>query len=142
MNEIRWKQRFQNFDKAYGLLHSALNDKDYQTLSELEQEGVIQRFEYTFELAWKTLKDYLLFSGVSLEKITPRETIKQGFAAGVIEDGQCWIDMLEHRNQMSHTYNRDVFEQAIKAINDRYLQALDQVYTLLKKKSQDSWTLD
>ena len=61
--EVRWKQRFQNFSRAYNLLNSVLEENDIDDLSNLEQEGVIQRFEYTYELAWKTLKDYLEYNG-------------------------------------------------------------------------------
>lgn len=70
-------------------------EKDVDEMSDLEKEGVVQRFEYTFELAWKTLKDYLVYSGVVLDQITPRKVIKEAFAAKIIDDGQIWIDMLE-----------------------------------------------
>ncbi len=90
--DIRWKQRFGNLDRAYTLLRSALEEKRPDQLSDLEQEGVILRFEYTYELAWKTMKDYLEENGVVLEEITPRSVIKEAFAARIIPDGQVWID--------------------------------------------------
>ena len=93
-NDIRWKQRLENFERAFLLLKEAF-EKDPAEMSDLEKEGVIQRFEYTFELAWKTLHDYLVYSGVSFDQITPRSIIKQAFAAKIIKDGQTWMDMLE-----------------------------------------------
>jgi nucleotidyltransferase substrate binding protein (TIGR01987 family) len=104
-------------------------------LSDLEKEGVIQRFEYTFELAWKTLKDYLVYSGVAFDQITPRSVIKQAFTARIIADGQTWIDMLEQRNAMSHTYDNETFETVFRNIAERYMAALEQVYTWLKQKT-------
>ena len=73
---IRWKQRFENFERAYLLLREAF-EKDPAAMSDLEKEGVIQRFEYTFELAWKTLKDYLVYSGVVFDQITPRSGVRR-----------------------------------------------------------------
>lgn len=80
MTDIRWKQRFQNYSKAYNLLKEALEAKELSEYSDLEKEGIAQRYEYTFELAWKVLKDYLLYSGINLEQITPRSVIKEAFA--------------------------------------------------------------
>ncbi|MDJ0763825.1 MAG: nucleotidyltransferase substrate binding protein [Myxococcota bacterium] len=134
METPRWKQRLENFEKAYVLLQDAFRN-DISTLSDLEKEGVIQRFEYTFELAWKTLKDYLTHSGILLEQITPRSVIKAAFAAKIIQNGQLWIDMLKRRNLMSHVYERDTFEATIERIGAAYLDAFDQVFTLLKEKS-------
>jgi nucleotidyltransferase substrate binding protein (TIGR01987 family) len=133
--EIRWKQRFQSFENALLKLREALA-LPLGSLSELEEEGIIQRFEYTFELAWKMLKDYLLYSGVALDPITPRNVIKQAFAAGVIKNGQQWIDMLDHRNLMSHTYSRASFEAAIAAIRKSYGPVLEETYQSLKGNSQ------
>ncbi len=104
-------------------------------LSDLEKEGAIQRFEYTFELAWKTLKDYLIYSGIIFDQITPRAVIKQAFAARIIEDGQIWIEMLEQRNLMSHTYNREIFETVFCSIAERYVGALEQVFRWLKEEA-------
>jgi nucleotidyltransferase substrate binding protein (TIGR01987 family) len=100
--DIRWKQRFQNFDRAFGLLRVTLKDGP-DSLNQLEKEGVIQRFEFSFELAWKTLKDYMEHGGFVFATITPRQVIKDAFAAKILKDGQVWIDMLDHRNLLSHT---------------------------------------
>ncbi len=131
--DIRWHQRFDNFEKALALLKEAF-EKDVAAMSDLEKEGVVQRFEYTFELAWKTLKDYLIFNGVSFDQITPKSVIKQAFAAKIITDGQIWIDMLEERNLMSHTYSNESFESVFDNIANRYLAVLEQTYKWLKKQ--------
>jgi nucleotidyltransferase substrate binding protein (TIGR01987 family) len=87
--ETRWKQRFTNLIKAYRQLENA--NKRFSELSVLEKEGLVQRFEYTFELSWKTLKDYLESQGSPVQ--FPRDVIKEAFSAGVIEDGETWMDM-------------------------------------------------
>lgn len=125
--DIRWKQRFQNFDRAFVLLRKALENGP-ESLSLLEKEGVIQRFEYSFELAWKTLKDYLEESGLIITPITPRQVIKEAFAARLLADGQVWIDMLDHRNLLSHTYDSAVFEAAVEAITRCYLPAMEAMH--------------
>jgi nucleotidyltransferase substrate binding protein (TIGR01987 family) len=132
-SDIRWKQRFENYEKALLLLREAL--ADVESLSELEKEGTVQRFEFTFELAWKTLKDYLEYNGVVLDQITPSSVIKQAFAAKIISDGQLWIDMLRCRNLMSHTYDEAVFDQAVRDMADRFLRGLDELHDFLKKRS-------
>jgi nucleotidyltransferase substrate binding protein (TIGR01987 family) len=121
--DIRWKQRFQNFDRAFVLLRSALED-GLGALKALEKEGVVQRFEYTFELAWKTIKDYLEDSGMVFAIVAPRQVLKGAFAAKLIVDGQVWIDMLDHRNLLSHTYSAASFDTATEAIVQRYLPAM------------------
>ena len=125
--DVRWKQRFQSFDRALALLREAMQQGP-SALNQLEQEGAIQRFEYTLELAWKTAKDFLENSGVVIDPVTPREAIKQAFAAKVIADGQVWIDMLNHRNLLSHTYNCAVFGEAVVALANRYLPAMERLH--------------
>lgn len=133
---IRWKQRFENFERAFLLLREAF-EKDPSEMSDLEKEGAIQRFEYTFEPAWKTLKDYLVYNGVVFDPITPRSVIKQAFSARIIKDGQTWINMLEQRNVMSHTYDRESFEAVFDNISRHYLAALEQGFTWLKEKARE-----
>jgi nucleotidyltransferase substrate binding protein (TIGR01987 family) len=120
---VRWRQRFQNLDRAIQLLRQPLAE-GVERLSLLEKEGLIQRFEFTLELAWKTLKDYLEYSGVVVEPATPRNVVKEAFAARILPDGQVWIDMLDHRNLLSHTYDEKTSCEAVEALSDRYLPAM------------------
>lgn len=122
--DVRWKQRFQNFDRAVVLLREPMA-RDVTTLSSLEKEGTVQRFEVAVELAWKTLEDYLEHEGRVMTTLTPRAVIKEAFAARILGDGQLWIDMLDHRNLLAHTYDAVAFDQAVLAIRDRYLAAFE-----------------
>ncbi len=117
--DIRWKQRFNNLVQAHALLEEALQTGS-AGLNQLEKEGLTQRFEFTFELAWKTLKDYLEESGVQLTISTPREVIRVAFASGILADGTKWLEMLEHRNLLSHTYDVKRFDEAVHAIESDY----------------------
>ena len=125
--DVRWKQRFHSFERGLILLREALA-RGPAALNQLEREGTIQRFEFCLELAWKTAKDYLEYSGVVIQPVAPRQVIKEAFAAGVVSEGQVWVDMLTHRNLLSHTYDCDVFEQAIEALVARYLPALESLH--------------
>ena len=122
--ETRWRQRFENFEKAYGQFNTAI--LDFEKLSVLEKEGLIQRFEYTFELAWKTLKDYLESQEVVVR--FPREVIKAAFHYELIQDGDIWMDMLEQRNLLAHTYNEERFNFAVTKVKEDYYKAISQVY--------------
>ncbi len=131
--EIRWKQRFENFENAFSLLEEAVDD--FSNLSKLEKEGLIQRFEYTFELSWKTLKDYLESQGV--EAKIPREVIKQAFKNELISDGdegEYWLEMLDRRNQMAHHYDEKTFNENLEKIKNLYFDLIKQVYETLKKQ--------
>jgi nucleotidyltransferase substrate binding protein (TIGR01987 family) len=126
-SDIRWQQRFDNFDRAFVLLREVC-DRGVDSLSQLEKEGAIQRFEVAFELAWKTLKDYLEESGVVVNPVTPRNVIKEAFAAKLLEDAQVWIDMMLHRNLLSHTYDSTVFESVLRTVVERYFPAFDRLH--------------
>lgn len=129
--EIRWQQRYDHLTRALGLLQRGLA-RDPAELSDLESEGLIQRFEYTLELAWKTLKDYLEWSGVVLEPKTPRETVKQAYIAGLIPDGAVWIAMLDRRNLLSHCYDQATFDDTVVRLRAEFLAALEQMHTRLQ----------
>jgi nucleotidyltransferase substrate binding protein (TIGR01987 family) len=130
--DIRWEQRFQNFDRAVVLLREPF-ERDVTTLSNLEKEGTARRFKFTLELAWKTLKDYLDHEGQVIDPVTPRNVIKEAFVSRILSDGQVWIDMLDHRNLLSHTYNEATFDAAVLAIRDRYLAAMEELHRWLMK---------
>ncbi|HEY5234402.1 MAG TPA: nucleotidyltransferase substrate binding protein [Verrucomicrobiae bacterium] len=134
--DIRWRQRFQNYDRAFIMLREAL-ERGTEVLSLLEKQGVIQRFELSFELAWKTLKDYLEEGGLVISPLTPRQVIKDAFAAKVVSDGQVWINMLDNRNLLSHTYDNSVFEQAVEAIARHYLPAMEELHKFFAAKNSE-----
>ena len=124
--EIRWQQRLASFDRALSLLREAMLNGP-GALNQLEKEGVIHRFEYCFELGWKTSKDYMEANGFVFAVVMPRQVLKEAYAAKIIADGEAWIAMLDHRNLLSHTDSPVVFEQAVAAIQERYLPALEQL---------------
>ena len=96
--------------------------------------AAIHRFEYGFELAWKTTKDSMEANGFVFAVVMPRQVLKDAFAAKLIADGQVWIAMLDHRNLLSHTYNPAVFEEAVEAIHQRYLPAMEQLLYFLQQE--------
>ena len=104
----------------------------FDTLSDLEKEGLVQRFEYTFELAWKTLKDFLEAKGVELS--FPRDVIKEGFSTQIIANGEVWIEMLDNRNLTAHTYEEKIFKEVLQNIRIKYYSAIAELITYLEKE--------
>ena len=130
MNDhIRWKQRFENLQSAHQKLQYAAQENVKAPENELIQMALIKAFEMTFELSWKTIKDYLKFNGIVAK--LPREIIKQAFANNIIADGQLWIDMLENRRLMAHPYDQARAQKAVNDISQRYLAGLEQLYQYL-----------
>ncbi len=120
----RWKYRAVNYRRAFSLLREALDQE--RELSQLEKEGLIQRFEYTMELAWKSMKDYLEYENMILDQITPRTVIRRAYEAGLIHQGSIWQAALDARNRMSHTYNFEDFEQVIAELRTSYVLAFEE----------------
>ncbi len=129
LKEIRWKQRFENFDKSYKLLKKYSNKP---ITTELERAGIIQFFEMTFELAWKVLKDYLESEGYTVK--SPRETVKQAFQIGLIDNGHVWIDALSNRNLTTHTYDEELANKMTNEILSAYIPELEKMYYKLSKE--------
>lgn len=116
--DFRWKQRFENYQKAFGQLKSAIEDNGVNPI-DIIKEGVFQRFEFTHELAWKVMKDYLEFEGI--QNITgSRSATREAFNLGLIQKGQVWMDMIESRNKTVHTYNQDVLIVEFKKVVEDY----------------------
>ena len=130
-NELRWKQRFQNFEKAYLLFDEAMQ-LDKATLSRLEKEGIIQRFEILIELAWKTLKDYLENEGYDQVK-NSKQAIRVAFQDEIITDAENWMESLKKRNLTSHTYNEDILGQTLIFLTDVFYPLVRDLYFNLKK---------
>lgn len=123
--DIRWKQRFQNFSRAMHLLRLAV---EQDQLNQLEQVGLIQSFMFTFELAWKTLKDKMEEDGIILDKISPKDVIREAYSSKYIDDAEIWLRMIGDRNLLSHTYNFQTFEDVSKIIKEIYIQELGKLY--------------
>lgn len=133
--DIRWKQRFSNFQKALDRLTEGVVLSHERTLSQLEKQGLIQSFEFTFELGWNVLRDFLLDHGIE-RIIGSRDAIREAFAAGLIEDGEAWMEMLKDRNLASHTYNEDVAETISTHILNQHFQQFEK----LRSRMQE-WTV-
>ncbi|MCD8513134.1 nucleotidyltransferase substrate binding protein [Nitrincola schmidtii] len=136
-SDIRWKQRFRNFSRAFSLLREALELQPSQ-LNQLEKEGIIQRFEYTFELAWKVLKDVMESDGIALDQISPKAVVRQAYSAKYIDNPEVWLNMIGDRNLMSHTYDFTKFEAVINTLRESYLPELEAFYHDLIAKELES----
>ncbi len=132
-DDIRWLQRFANYKRAFAKLEEAVgrvkndfgidssgNIDDDAFMDDIVKEGVIQRFEYTHELAWNVMKDFLTQVG-NVQVFGSKDATKEAFAAGLISDGEVWMDMLASRNKTSHTYNETIADAIfIKVIQTYY----------------------
>lgn len=130
ISEARWRERFRDYKKAMNRMQEALKKENF---SELEKDGVVQRFEFTFELAWKTLKDYLEDQGFA-DISSPKKAIQKSFESGLIADGNVWIEMQEDRNKMSHMYSQSDSEKIFENIKDKYAKALNDLIIALEKE--------
>ena len=136
--KVRWIHRAGNFDKAFSELKEAVELAQQRPLSKLEAQGLIQGFEYTHELAWNTLKDFLEERG--LENLYgSRDTTRAAFRAGLIENGETWMSMIQSRNLTSHTYNEVTATQVVESILDLYFTEFQtlrsKLETLIQEKS-------
>ena len=117
--DIRWKQRFSNYVKALDQMTKAVNLSRERSLSILEEQGLVQAFEYTHELAWKTLKDFL-----EDQSPTPiygsKDAVRQAFRVGLLDDGETWMEMIRSRNETSHTYDEQIKNKVVSAIIGQY----------------------
>lgn len=128
--DIRWEHRFTNFRKALNQLGKFIDKGD---LSELERQGLVKAFEYTYELAWNTLKDFLEYQGHT-EIFGSRDAIRKAFELNLIEDGQKWMDMLASRNKTSHTYNEETAEEICREVKEVYFHLFQQLEEKLHKR--------
>jgi len=126
----RWKERLKSYSKALFQLESALRQKQF---SVLEKDGVIKRFEFTFELAWKTLQDKLYDEGYLTTK-GPKPVIKQAFNNGMITDGQAWMDMLTDRNNSTHLYDESAAVSIFDRIQITYFKLLQELKSKLENE--------
>ncbi|WP_345082126.1 nucleotidyltransferase substrate binding protein [Nemorincola caseinilytica] len=131
--DIRWEQRFSNFKKALAKLGEVALQENIDDLSDLEKEGMIQRFEYTFELAWKTLQDLLRYKGY-LDIAGPNPVLERSLKDGYISGENAWRRMKKSRELTSHTYNSDTADEIAQNIVDEYYDLLTSLEQRLEKE--------
>lgn len=131
--DIRWIQRFENYQAALEALKEAVTISKQRPLSRLEQQGLIQGFEFTHELAWKTLKDFLGYRGIQ-DVIGSRDAVRVAFREGIIINGELWMEMLKSRNLTSHTYREEVANEIAVKILKQYFGAFCEL-----RKALLSW---
>ncbi|NLW30755.1 MAG: nucleotidyltransferase [Fibrobacter sp.] len=128
--DIRWQQRFKNFNKALSQLERFLQQGE---LNEMETQGLIKAFEYTFELSWKTLQDILKEKGY-IDIVGPRPVIEQSFQDGYITDGKDWLLMLKSRNLTSHSYDEQTAKEIVHDIKNRHFILFKQLQSKLENQ--------
>lgn len=134
--DIRWLQRFDHFKKAYAQLQEALQLMSERELSNIEKQGSIQAFEFTYELAWNVLRDYLIWQGI--ESVSgSRDAIREGFKRELISDGHAWLAMLQDRNRTVHTYNEATANQIIEHLRTKYAQLFAEFFVTFQQKADD-----
>jgi nucleotidyltransferase substrate binding protein (TIGR01987 family) len=129
--DIRWIQRLNHFKQAYGQLRNAVDLTSNRELTELEEQGMIQAFEYTHELAWKTMKNFFR-DKANINLYGSKDTTREAFRQGLIENGETWMKMIEHRNLSTHTYNREVAREIADAVSNVYWQEFEKLITRLE----------
>ena len=132
--DIRWRQRFVNFEKAFLKLKEAA---EAEQLNELERNGLVQRFEFTLDLSWKVMKDFLEEKGFNF-KPSPKDTMRLAQQSNFIDYAQQLIDGLEIRNELSHDYNGEKFEKSEKELREEIYPALEKLYKFFLDQSQSS----
>ncbi|GAB1855638.1 nucleotidyltransferase substrate binding protein [Flavobacteriaceae bacterium MHTCC 0001] len=118
--DIRWHQRLSNYSKALAQLNKAVNIANVRELSELEQQGLIQSFEFTHELAWNVMKDYFFYQGNS-EIRGSRDATREAFKFNLIGNGEIWMDMIISRNKTTHTYDEHTANEIVSNILNDYV---------------------
>ncbi len=129
----RFEERKQDLVNATNRLKEALNEEE----SELMIDAVLHRYEFTFELAWKTLKDYLEYLGVTMNTGSPREVIKESFAHELISDGEVWIKMMLARNSLSHLYDEETSREVYEEIKNEYIYQIEKLVETLEKAKKE-----
>lgn len=130
--DIRWIQRFNNFSKAFSQLAEAVELSRQRELTKLEMQGLVQGFEFTHELAWNTLKDFLEEHGGLKKKIYgSKDATREAFKAELIEDGEVWMGMIESRNKTTHTYDEKTILEIVSDITKKYFAEFKSLHEKL-----------
>lgn len=134
--DTRWNEKLNDFGKVLLRLNEAIDESKNNPVSSTLKDGVIQRFEFCYEICWKLIKYYLENEGIQEAK-SPKSTFREAFKIGIIEDGEVWIDMLNDRNLTSHVYDEEVAFDIYGKIISIYFKQINDMHILLKSKVVD-----
>ena len=134
--DIRWQQRFSNFEKAYLSLVESQQALEQDQGNSFIQDSLIQRYEYTLELAWKTMKDYLENEGF-MNVSSPKKAVRKAFQERMIQDGSAWIKALDDRSKTSHAYNEKMATEVIQSIIEEHIFIFRDFYLYQKKQCDE-----
>lgn len=130
---LRWRQRLESYLRALERLQDDVNQAKQRELSKMEQQGLIKSFEFTHELAWRVMKDYLTYQGTT-NISGSRDAMREAFQAGLIKDGQTWMTTIASRNRTAHTYDQAVMTDISKLIVNEYLPLFENFAETMKKR--------
>lgn len=132
--DIRWKQRLDNYTKALARLTSAVELSRTRALSELEMQGMIQAFEFTHELTWNVMKDYLHHQDGGLSLNGSRDATRLAFSRGMITQGEHWMEMIKDRNLSSHTYDEATVLGIVSRVTNFYAHFFVEFRQMMESK--------
>jgi nucleotidyltransferase substrate binding protein (TIGR01987 family) len=132
-NDIRWKQRFQNFENAYSAFVRMVDRHEKTPDDEAVQMALLQSFEFTFEMSWNVMKDYLENEGYN-EVGNSKQAVRVAFQAGLIVSAEEWMDAIRMRNLSSHTYNQQILQETVAFIAQIFFPLVRDLYFGLKVK--------
>lgn len=133
IDEVRWKQRFENYEKAYLSLIESQQALNRDSNNKFIQDSLIQRYEYTVELAWKTIKDYLEYQGF-IDVTSPKKVIRKAYSEKMITNGEGWMDALNDRNRTSHAYEESMATDVASSILNNHIPLFTTLYNYFKAK--------
>lgn len=125
----RFEERVQDLTNAISRLKEALKEEE----NDLVIDGILHRYEFTFELAWKTMKDYLNYLGIQQNTGSPREVLKESFANKLIDNGDIWINMMLARNSLSHLYDEENSREIYIEIKEKYIYEIEKLVEKIKQ---------
>ena len=128
----RWEQKLNSYRKALKRLSEVVSVMETRPLNEFEADGLIQRFEFTFELAWKLVKSYAEYQGIDKEIMGSRDAVRWAFDNGLVDDSDVWMEMIKRRNDTSHTYDEETAKEVVASVKDAYFEAFVNLYQRMK----------
>ena len=137
-NLPRWEQKLQSYHRALNRLAEVVNEMEKRQLNDFEADGLIQRFEFTFELAWKLIKSYAEFQGTDKEIMGSRDAVRWAFENHLISDSATWMEMIKRRNDTSHNYDENTAAEVVMRVKLSYFQAFVALYDEMNKLVSDT----